>query len=174
MTSISIRTRRRRTQTIKLGIVAVVFGIGLTSVCAQGFSVSGKCMEPNLQEGERLLSTPVPYWFSTPGRGDVVVFESPGLHSQTFVKRVIGIPNDEVRIRAGNVYVNGNKCDEPYRKNIATGDYGPVNVEKGKLFVLGDNRDKSNDSRTWGQLPISQVKSKAVGLYWPPSSWRLL
>jgi signal peptidase I len=131
-------------------------------------------MEPNLQTGERVLASKFSYWFGMPRRGDVVIFKYPVDPKKNYVKRVVGLPGDTVEIRDGVVYVNGGRLTETYKINEAHGSYGPETVKSDKLFVLGDNRDQSNDSRFWGELPIANVQAKAVMLYWPPSRWRLL
>lgn len=140
----------------------------------RGFSVYGSCMEPNLKTGERVLASRIPYMFTTPDRGDVVIFRYPGDLRKNYVKRVVGLPGDTVEIREGVLYVNYKALDEPYKRISAHGDYGPVRVRDGFLFVLGDNRDHSNDSRYWGELPLSNVEAKALVRYWPPTRWHLL
>jgi signal peptidase I len=112
--------------------------------------------------------------FRTPNRGDVVIFRYPGDPRKNYVKRVVGLPGDTVEIRDGILYVNHKALDEPYKLLAAHGDYGPVKVRDGYLFVLGDNRDHSNDSRYWGELPLANVEAKAIVRYWPPARWHML
>ncbi len=148
-------------------MTAVVFLLLVTFV-VQGYKVSGSCMEPNLFTGERLLGNKFIYRFEKPVRGDVVVFKYPDDPKQMFIKRVIGLPGDVVEIRKGTLYVNSKPLDEHiYRKNPAHGDFGPEKVSADRLFVLGDNRDESNDSRWWGELPAKNVQAKAWIRYWP-------
>jgi len=135
--------------------------------CTRGFYVYGSCMEPNLKTGERVLASRAAYWFSSPQRGDVVIFRYPGDPSKNYVKRVVGLPGDWIEIHNGQLYVNGLPAPEPYKKLEAHGNYGPERVGEGYLFVLGDNRDQSNDSRFWGELPIANVEAKALLRYWP-------
>jgi signal peptidase I len=135
----------------------------------RGFSVYGSCMEPNLKTGERVLASRMSYWFNGPQRGDVVIFKYPCDPSKNYVKRVIGLPGDSIKIESGKLYVNDKLQNEPYKLLAAHGDYGPETIKKGNLFVMGDNRDQSNDSRYWGELPLANVQAKAVLLYWPPS-----
>lgn len=155
-------------------------GIGMMSVSAlmlfgtRGFSVYGSCMEPNLRTGERVLASRISYWFGAPKRGDVVIFKYPCDPSKNYVKRVIGMPGDTVQIKGGELFVNGEKQNEPYKLIQAHGDFGPEKIKTGNLFVLGDNRDQSNDSRYWGELPLANVQAKAVLLYWPPSRWHVI
>lgn len=149
----------------------MVFSCGMLMFGTRGFLVYGSCMEPGLHTGERVLASKYSYAMSTPHRGDVVIFKYPCDPSKNYVKRVIGLPGDVVEIRGGDLFVNGEPSREPYKLNEAHGDYGPETVKTGNLFVLGDNRDQSNDSRFWGELPMANVQAKAVFLYWPPSRW---
>lgn len=140
----------------------------------RGFYVYGSCMEPNLTTGERVLAVPLAYMFSGPQRGDVVIFKYPCDPSKNYVKRVIGLPGDRVEIHDGVMYVNGTALDEPYKQLLAHGSYGPETIRTGNLFVLGDNRDQSNDSRYWGELPVTNVQARAVMAYWPLNRAHLL
>ena len=140
----------------------------------RGFYVYGSCMEPNLKTGERVLASRFAYLFSSPTRGDVIIFRYPADPSKNYVKRVIGLPGDMVQIESGKLYVNGESVHEPYREIAAHGDFGPEQIREGYLFVLGDNRDQSNDSRFWGELPMDNVEARAVLRYWPPSRLNLL
>jgi signal peptidase I len=164
----SVRTLGRTTGFFSIALSALlIFG-------TRGFSVYGCCMEPNLRTGERVLASRFSYWFNGPKRGDVVIFKYPADPSKNYVKRVVGLPGDEVEIREGRLSVNGTPLDEPYKLNEAHGDYGPEVVKAGNLFVLGDNRDQSNDSRYWGELPMANVQAKAVLLYWPLNRWHFI
>ncbi len=90
------------------------------------------------------------------------------------MKRLIGLPGDWVQICGGRLYLNGRELPEPYRMLAAHGDYGPERVKPGNLFVLGDNRDQSNDSRYWGELPMANIEAKALVRYWPPSRLEMM
>lgn len=114
------------------------------------------------------------YVFHPPQRDDVIVFTPPtGPDAEFLVKRVIGIPGDEIDIRGGQVYVNGNPRDEPYPATRTTGGTYPLTVGLNELFVLGDNRSRSNDSRTWGLVPAENVVGRVWFGYWPPSELKL-
>lgn len=140
----------------------------------RGFYVYGSCMEPNLRTGERVLASRVPYIFGGPERGDVVIFKYPADPSKNYVKRVVGLPGDLVEIHHGRLFVNGALQREPYIQLPSHGNFGPERIKGGRLFVLGDNRDHSNDSRFWGELPIKNVEAKAIFRYWPPNRWNLM
>lgn len=148
-------------------ITAALFFL-VTRFVAQGFAVSGCCMEPNLVTGERVLGNKLSYAISSPSRGDVVVFKYPVDPTKTYIKRVIGLPGETVEVRSGRVYIDGTPLSEPYVVKLAHGDYGPEKVKSGRLFVMGDYRDESSDSRVWGELPEENIKAKAWVRYWPP------
>ena len=158
----------------RVAVMALVFTTALLVFGTRGFYVYGSCMEPNLRTGERVLASGLPYMFGGPGRGDVVIFRYPGDPSKNYVKRVVGLPGDIVEIRGGQLFLNGGKLPEPYKLNPAHGSYGPKTVSSDHLFVLGDNRDQSNDSRYWGELPTANVEGKALIRYWPPSRVNML
>jgi signal peptidase I len=149
-------------------VMTVVVFLILVTFVVQGYKVSGSCMEPNLYTGERLLGNKFIYRFEKPIRGDVVVFKYPADPRKIFIKRIIGLPGDLIEIRAGKVFVNTKPLDEhTYVINSPHGCYGPIHVSKSRLFVLGDNRDQSNDSRYWGELPVRNIQAKAWLRYWP-------
>lgn len=152
---------------VKSVILSLILFLFTITFVAQGYRIYGECMEPNLRTGERILGSKLAYRFRAPTRGDVVVFASPTDTSRVFVKRVIGLPGDMVSIMDGAVFINDRRLTEPYVRRIPHGSYGPRRVHKGHLFVMGDYRDCSSDSREWGQLPISNVRAKAWIRYWP-------
>ena len=158
----------------RVGVMVLAFGTVLLVFGTRGFYVYGSCMEPNLRTGERVLASGLPYWFGSPHRGDVVIFRYPADPSKNYVKRVVGLPGDWIEIRGGQLFLNGSQQPEPYKLNAAHGDYEPREVKRDHLFVLGDNRDQSNDSRYWGELPIANVEGKALVRYWPPSRMNVL
>lgn len=135
--------------------------------------VEGFSMMPTLQNGELVLVSKLAYRFGSIQRGDIIVFRHPLTPRQELIKRVIGLPGDEVMIADGQVYVNGTRLDEPYIA-AAPRYNGRWEVPPGFLFVLGDNRNDSSDSHSWGLLPIENVIGKAVLIYWPVSEWRIL
>lgn len=161
------RILREFAETIALTTVVFLF---LVTFIIQGYKVDGTCMEPNLSTGQRLLGNKFIYRFEHPVRGDVIVFQYPPDPRKTFIKRIIGMPGETVEIRAGKVYVDGRKLDErPYVKNTPHGDFPRQTIPRDSVFVLGDNRDQSNDSRYWGYLPLKNIQAKAWLRYWPAS-----
>ena len=132
----------------------------------QGYKVYGSCMEPNLFTGERLLGNKLALVQGIQ-RGDVVVFRPPHKPNTAFVKRVIALPGELVEIKNSRVYVNHRLLSEPYLHRMWHDDRAPEKVAANMVFVLGDNRDNSNDSRMWGELPIGNIQAKACFRYWP-------
>jgi signal peptidase I len=130
-------------------------------------------MEPTLVSGEYVIVSKLSYRFGTPQRGDIIVFHFPRDPKEEYIKRVIGLPGDEVQVRHGSVYVNGQRLDETYLK-VSTNYNGTWNVPDNQLFVLGDNRNNSSDSHDWGTVPMDYVVGKAILVYWPPPDWGLV
>lgn len=139
----------------------------------QGYQVYGACMEPNLWTGERLLGSKVAV-VSGIHRGDIVVFRPPHRPETTFIKRVVGLPGEVLEIRDNKVYVNGAHLTEPYLQRKWHDDRPPERIPSGMVYVMGDNRDNSNDSRIWGELPIKNIQAKAWLRYWPLGRVELL
>jgi signal peptidase I len=153
-------------------VLAVVLFLGINAVSAR-VRVDGFSMIPTLQDGEFVLVSKLNYQFGKPERGDIIVFHYPMDPQQELIKRVIGLPGDAVVVQNGKVSVNGQILDEPYI--AATPAYsGDWMVPDGQLFVLGDNRNDSSDSHSWGFLPFQKVVGKAVVIYWPPRLWEVI
>lgn len=143
----------------------------LARVFVQNYQVDGPSMTPTLLNSQYILVNKADYYLHTPQRGDVIVFRYPRDPSRDFVKRVIGIPGDTVRItNSGIVSVDGVRLSEPYTNDL-TNYYGPESwtLKAGEYFVLGDNRGDSSDSRDWGAVPRTDIIGKAEFVYWPLS-----
>ncbi len=152
--------------------LAIVLFLAIELVSAR-VRVEGFSMLPTLQNGELVLVSKISYRFGSIQRGDIVVFRHPLNPRQELIKRVIGLPGDQVRIENGQVILNGAILVEPYIS--APPRYnGNWEVPPGSLFVLGDNRNDSSDSHSWGLLPIENVIGKAILVYWPFDRIRLL
>jgi signal peptidase I len=174
-------------------VVALAVAIVLKTFVVQAFFIPSGSMEPTLDPGDRVLVQKVVYG---PDRGDVIVFSDPqgrpgpdrgiiggfvhwlsstlGIERpehEDFIKRVIGLPGETVELRDGRLFVEGVRIHEPYLKGaVDTRDYGPVRVPEDSLFVLGDNRLNSNDSRFGlGFVPVDKVLGSAFAIVWPPS-----
>lgn len=150
-------------------VLSVILFIGINAVSAR-IRVDGSSMEPTLHSGEFVIVNKLSYKFGDPAQGEIVVFHFPRDPAQEYIKRVIGLPGDEVVINQGRIFVNNQLIDEPY---IAAepGYEGTWVVPEGHLFVLGDNRNNSSDSHNWGTVPQEYVIGKAVFIYWPPEQW---
>ncbi|MEA4882132.1 MAG: signal peptidase I [Clostridia bacterium] len=155
-------------------IVALVLAAFMTTFVARSFVVRGKSMEPTLHDGERLLVDELGYRSRAPARGQVIVFRYPANPQERYIKRVIGLPGERVAILSGLVFVDGEALDEHYTSEPAKSDYGPRRVPEGALFVLGDNRNASQDSRdeSVGMVPVSSIEGRAFFVFWPPSRAR--
>lgn len=147
-------------------IPALLIALAINFFVAQPTLVRGYSMEPTLHQEERLLVEKVSYRFHQPQRGDIVVLKV-AQEPIPLVKRVIGLPGETVEIRQGNVYVNGQHLDEPYLRQTPYGNMPARPVPAGSIFVLGDNRNNSNDSRYFGVVPLDDVVGKAWLRYWP-------
>ena len=153
-------------------ILSVLLFLAINTVSAR-IRVDGFSMEPTLMNGEFVIVNKLAYQFSDPKIGDVIVFHYPRDPEQEYIKRVIGLSGDNVRIMNGQVNVNGEPIQEPY---IAAPPRYESNweVPDSSLFVLGDNRNNSSDSHNWGPVPMENVIGKALFVYWPPQQWGLI
>jgi signal peptidase I len=151
--------------------VAVLFCFFLITFVAQAFRVQGTSMLPLLEDSERIIVNKFIYRFHPIQRGDVVVFWYPKDPSVSFIKRVVGVPGDAVELRRGSLYVNDRRVAEDYVRPYFNDDetHSKVMVDKGYYYVLGDHRNSSNDSRSWGEVPEKYIYGKAVFRFWPLS-----
>jgi len=150
---------------------------GLTIVFLyQPVKVEGTSMMPGLTDQERIFINKFVYRFESIKRGDVVVFWYPIDPSKSYIKRVVGLPGEVVRITGGSVYINGQLLSEPYILSdyLDHQSYPSVLVEPDHYFVLGDHRNSSNDSRSWGTVAREQIYGKAVLVYWPMDKFQVL
>jgi signal peptidase I len=174
-------------------VVAVILALFMRTFVVQAFKIPTGSMEPNLLIGDHLLVNKfvfAPTLSSAEAsllpmtairRGEILVFKYPEDPERDFIKRVIGLPGETIELREHRIYVNGRPIEEPYahylprRAGFGSGEttsddvrdrYGPVTVPAGSLFVMGDNRDNSQDSRYWGFLPKENIKGKALMIYW--------
>lgn len=189
-------TKRKKKSALRETIEAIVFAFIIALVIRtfviQAFKIPSGSMIPTLLIGDHLLvnkiviGTPVDipftniHLFNMPGlrkprKGDIIVFKYPEDPSRDFIKRVIGVEGDRIESRNKTVYVNGSELVEPYAQHVDNeskpdqrDNFGPVTIPEGKVFVMGDNRDQSYDSRFWGFVDVSDIKGKALIIYW---SW---
>ena len=154
-------------------ILALIIFFGARATL-QTFVVIMSSMEPSFYDGQRLVVNKAVYFFGEPERGDVIVFEAPNGQHEDYIKRVIGLPGDTVEVKDKAVYINDIKLEEPYIKDPPTYIMKAKEVEKDAYFVLGDNRNHSNDSRNGWLVPRDNIKGKAWLSTWPPSEWGLV
>ena len=175
-------------------VIAVILALFVRTFAVQAFKIPTGSMEDNLLIGDHLLVNKFVFGPTLSGaegallpidpirRGDVIVFKYPEEPERDFIKRVIGLPGETLELRNKQVYINGSPLDEPYVHFLEPPDetsstdedtdfdlrkrYGPVTVPPDHYFVMGDNRDNSQDSRYWGFLPRTYVKGKALMIYW--------
>lgn len=171
-------------------IMALILALFIRTFIVQAFKIPSGSMIPTLEIGDHILVNKLSYGlrlpflerylmqYGNPGRGDVVVFIYPEDRSKDFIKRVIAVGGDTVEVRAKKIFINGKPSDDPHAHfagydPLAGGagsgdDYGPKTVPQNSIFVMGDNRDRSYDSRFWGFVDLNDVRGKAFLIYW---SW---
>ena len=151
--------------------LAVVLFLAINTISAR-VRVDRYSMRPTLENGEFVLVNRMAYKFGQPERGDIIVFRSLNA-PEDLIKRVIGLPGETVRVESGKVYVDDVLLAETYiaAAPIYAGTYA---VPEGHLFVLGDNRNDSSDSHSWGSLPVDNIVGKAVLVYWPFSNFMVI
>lgn len=157
---------------ITLVLAAAIF-VGARATI-QTYEVFQNSMLPNFQPGQRVVVNKAVYWFGDPHRGDVIVLKAPNGDKQNWIKRVIGLPGDTVKVTHGVTYVNGIPLDEPYVINHFTYSIAEVTVPPDHYFFLGDNRDVSNDSSKGWLLDRGDLIGKAWIISWPPSDWSIV
>ncbi|MFC1931826.1 signal peptidase I [Chloroflexota bacterium] len=150
-------------------LAAVIFFVLQATV--QSFIVIGISMEPNFHSGQRLLVNKAVYYLHEPERGDVLVFQPPENKQEDYIKRVIGVPGDTVEIKKKTVYVNGLPLSETYIKTPPSYTIKEQEVPSNSYFVLGDNRNNSNDSHNGWLVPRQNIVGKAWISMWPPEKW---
>ncbi|HEX3032383.1 MAG TPA: signal peptidase I [Bacillota bacterium] len=156
-------------------VIAAILATIIRVFLYQPFYIPSGSMEPNLKPGDRIIVNKFLYRFTEPKRGDVMVFKYPKDPDRDFIKRVIGLPGDVVELRDSQLYINNQRVDEPYLpKGLVVPDFGPVTVPKDSYYMFGDNRNNSEDSRVWGEMPKENIRGKASLLYWPLTRFGLV
>ncbi len=146
---------------------AIVIAVLINLFLAQATRVYGHSMEPTLHTDQRLVVEKLSYKLHIPQRSDVVVLHLPNHSRELLIKRVVALPGETIEVKEGGVYINGERLDEPYLNVETRGSYGPLVVPDKHIFVMGDNRGASNDSRFFGPIAIDQVVGRAWISYWP-------
>ena len=164
--------KRYFVETLQTILLALVLYFAIDAVVAR-VRVENISMEPTLVPGEFLLVNKLAYRFGEVDRGDVIVFHYPVDPQDDYIKRAIGIPGDTVRVDNGIVYVNGQVVNEAYIMSDPSYN-GEWEVPEDSIFALGDNRNLSSDSHSWGYVPIENLVGKAFFVYWPPTKMTAL
>lgn len=185
-----MRFLRELVETLVLAIL--IFVVVQTSL--QSFQIQFESMKPSLLPGQRLLVNKLLYFhfswgrvtkhiplvqkegdvaflFHPPRRGDIIIFEPPLPSASDYVKRVIGLPGEKVEIKEGKVYIDDQPLNEPYIADAPRYTMPPETVPQGYYFVLGDNRNNSSDSHSWGFVPLNNIVGKAWVSFWPLERW---
>lgn len=177
-------------------VVALVVAVLIKTFLVQAFFIPSASMRDTLLEGDRVMVNKLAYRFGEPGHGDVVVFDSPlgqphdgenfigavfrnigeslgvSTPDTALIKRVIALEGDMIEIRDNSVFINGASIDEPYlSRTVQMPDFGPLEIPADHIFVMGDNRNQSEDSRRFGPVPESSIIGRAFVRVWPPSRW---
>lgn len=168
--------RRVVRELLETVVIALVLALAIRQFVVETILVDGQSMQTTLQDGERLLINKFIYWFRKPRTGDVVVFRFPEDPRRDFIKRVIATEGQTVEIRDGQVYVDGVPLREPYVKREWHSNFPKTTIAPGRIFVLGDNRNNSQDSRfpAVGQVPLKNVKGMAFLRFWPLDRFSLI
>jgi signal peptidase I len=154
-------------EVVETVIPAVLIAIFITLFLAQATQVYGQSMEPNLHAGQRLIVEKISYRLHSPRRGDIIVLRLPEQRGSFLIKRVIGLPGETIEIRDQRVFIDGQPLNEPYLNQPLRHTMSPHHIPEDSLFVMGDNRGFSNDSRSFGPVPLSNVVGRAWIRYWP-------
>lgn len=159
---------------IEVVVFAIAIFLFVYLLVLQPHKIRGSSMEPNFPNGEYLLTDKLSYRFGEPSRGDVVVFEPPGSGGDEFIKRIIGLPGERIKLEGGVIHINDQPLIEDYLPNTQSTPPGPflsegneVTVPPNSFLVLGDNRSASSDSRVWGFVNKSKITGRAWVVYWP-------
>jgi signal peptidase I len=136
-------------------------------------TIDGPSMQPNLWKDEKVLVGKVEYYFTKPKRGDIVLVHFPD-SNLNFIKRVIATGGEKLAIHDGSVFINGKKLDEPYIPETINNSMDEITVADGTIFVMGDNRNDSHDSRDVGSISLNQVEGRAYTLVWPLKDFKKL
>lgn len=183
----SPKKRAKFLELVETIVVAVLLAIFIRATVAEARFIPSGSMIPSLEIGDRLVVEKISYYFSDPQRGDIVVFYPPNPQAEelstggrfmrwlgftreaAYIKRVIGMPGDTLSVQDGWVYINGERLEESYTEFPALDETPPTVVPDKHYFMMGDNRNNSKDSRSWGSMPRENVIGKASFRFWPVS-----
>jgi signal peptidase I len=148
-------------------VVALVLSLGIRVYVVQPYRVEMTSMYNTLIPNDLVLVDKITYKFHGPRRGDVIVFIPPNDPTEKYIKRVIGLPGETIAVMNNKVYIDGKALDEPYIHSPMLSNFPPTRIPEGYVFVMGDNRSVSLDSRSFGPVALSKIIGKAIFVYWP-------
>lgn len=150
-------------------VIAIVLALVIRFFLFEPFYIPSGSMEPTLQVEDKIIVNKLVYRLKEPKRGDIIVFEHPMLDPNIdYIKRVVGLPGETLEIKESTVYINGKPLEEEYLPaDLKFMDFGPVTIPENSYFMMGDNRNNSQDSRVWGTLPEDYIVGKAFFIFWP-------
>jgi signal peptidase I len=155
-------------------LMALLITLVINTYIAQATTIDGPSMQPNLYYDYRIMMEKVTYHLiHGPRRGDVAVFDVPG-EETSLIKRVVALPGETIEVRNGHTYINGEMIEEPWVEYFGGPSHPPTVVPPLHVFVMGDNRSSSRDSRAFGPVHIDQIVGRAVFIYWPPEQVGML
>ena len=154
-------------------LVLAIAAFFLLSTSVQTFVIVGRSMEPTFHDTQRLLVNKIVYNLHEPERGDVIIFRPPNNQEVDYIKRIIALPGDTIEVKDEVVYVNGTRLDESYIKSPPRYTLNQREIPENNYFVLGDNRNNSNDSHSGWLVPRQNIIGKAWLSIWPPGEWGL-
>jgi len=157
---------------LQVVLPAIVLAIIVHLFLAQATVVFGQSMEPNLSPEQRLIVEKISYHIGAPQRLDIVVVDLPTMEDM-LVKRVVGLPGEVIEIRSGHIFVNGAEISEPFPHDLDFGSMAPIRLAPDEYFVMGDNRDNSNDSRAFGPVTRDEIAGRVWLRYWPLGEFTL-
>lgn len=156
-------------------VATLAITLFITNFVIVNASIPSGSMENTIMTGDKLIAFRTAYLFSEPKRGDVIIFEYPDDETEWYIKRVIALPGETIEVKGGKVYINNSKkpLKEPYIKEEPVDDFGPYKVPKNGYFVMGDNRNSSNDAREWQTHYVTreEIIGKASFRYYPSPKW---
>jgi signal peptidase I len=176
--SIWSRFWQSQRENLQIIAIALVLAVIIRLFVAEPRYIPSDSMVPTLQVGDRLVVEKISYRFRAPRFGEIVVFDPPEIlremgfkGDQAFIKRIIGLPGQTIRVHQGVVYLDGKPLSEPYINASPRYEMPPVVIPDGSFFVMGDNRNNSNDSHVWGFLPQQNILGRAIFRFWRPEQF---
>lgn len=158
---------------VEIGAITILFLV-VIRLLTQSYQVSDNSMQPSFNQNNNVMINKAAYFFRQPERGDVVVFYNPNNTTVAYMRRIIGLPGDTIRVDGMQVSINGVPLKEGYVSSLATPITNTWKVPSDNYFVLGDNRPTSEDSRNWGFVPKNYIVGKAVIVYWPFNAFKII